>query len=103
MEATMEAFKIRVKVGDHEFEAEGPQEAVERQFETFKELVSGVPRTPAKSKDTQTLPADPVREPVNSGNGTGDNEGTVQVYEKLFSQDNGRFSLHYLPNGDDRE
>ena len=27
----METFKIRVKVGTHEFEAEGSQQAVERQ------------------------------------------------------------------------
>jgi len=36
----METTKIKIKVGDHEFEAEGPAEIVQSQFETFKSLIS---------------------------------------------------------------
>jgi hypothetical protein len=36
----METTKIRLKVGSHEFEAEGPPEVVQAQFEAFRELIS---------------------------------------------------------------
>jgi hypothetical protein len=36
--------KIKIRVGDHEFEAEGPVGTVQAQFEAFKELISSVPR-----------------------------------------------------------
>lgn len=39
----MENYKIRVKVGSNEFEAEGPREAVEAQFEAWKELIKSQP------------------------------------------------------------
>jgi hypothetical protein len=35
----MDIAKIRIKIGDHEFEAEGPSEIVKAQFETFKQLL----------------------------------------------------------------
>jgi hypothetical protein len=37
---SMETTRIKVKVGDHEFEAEGPVEIVSQQFETFKNMIS---------------------------------------------------------------
>src|SRR5438270_6304424 len=36
----METSKIKIKIGQHEFEAEGPTEAVQRQFQAFKELIA---------------------------------------------------------------
>jgi hypothetical protein len=56
--------KIRVKIGDHEFEAEGPAAEVAKQFAAWKELIAAItsgphpPRSPElskgddKSKDT---------------------------------------------------
>ncbi len=35
----METAKIRIKIGEHEFEAEGPPESVQAQFEVFRELI----------------------------------------------------------------
>jgi len=32
-------YRLKVKIGEHEFEAEGPVETVETQFEAFKELI----------------------------------------------------------------
>jgi hypothetical protein len=46
----METMKIRLKVGDHEFEAEGPPDLVQAQFEAFRELIS---RSPEKQADKQ--------------------------------------------------
>ena len=54
----METTKIRVKIGDHEFEAEGPAETVQAQFEAFRALLSN---PPAKQETTEALsPVKPV-------------------------------------------
>jgi len=40
----MDGYRIKVKIGEHEFEAEGPVEIVQNQFESFKELIANLPR-----------------------------------------------------------
>jgi hypothetical protein len=40
----VETSKIRIKFEGHEFEAEGPAESVQRQFEAFKEMVTSSTR-----------------------------------------------------------
>jgi hypothetical protein len=35
----MDQYKLKIKIGDHEFEAEGPVDIVNSQFAAFKELV----------------------------------------------------------------
>jgi hypothetical protein len=103
MEAPVEPFKIRVKVGNHEFEAEGSQEIVERQFQLFKEMVS-TPTTPESTKKTLQLPADGTEPNVpEGGNPDGSDGNTITPYKKLFSEDDGRLSLQYLPEGNDRD
>lgn len=47
----MEAYKLKIKIGEHEFEAEGPADVVQSQFAAFKELV-GTIRPQAKPIDT---------------------------------------------------
>ena len=41
----MDTSKIKIKIGDHEFEAEGPTDVVQSQFQAFKELIAAVPVT----------------------------------------------------------
>jgi len=41
---SMAPYRIKVKVGEHEFEAEGPAEIVQSQFETFKQLIASQPQ-----------------------------------------------------------
>lgn len=44
---TSSSTKIRVKIGDYEFEAEGPANTVQEQFAAFKEMISATQsRTP---------------------------------------------------------
>src|ERR1041385_2349084 len=53
----METSKIKLKFEGHEFEAEGPTESVQRQFEAFKEMVASSPRqvlTPNRQTIAQT-------------------------------------------------
>src|SRR4051812_30769994 len=39
----METFRLKLKVGPHEFEAEGDQETVERQLAVWRELIASSP------------------------------------------------------------
>jgi hypothetical protein len=50
----MEGYKLRVKLGDHEFEAEGEEASVKLQFDQFKELLSQLPQ---KRQFVQTVAA----------------------------------------------
>jgi hypothetical protein len=68
----MEPYRLKLKVGNHEFDAEGPVEAVQSQFEAWKELIAIAPRqkddTPASGGqqekiadgDSPTLPLDKI-------------------------------------------
>jgi hypothetical protein len=40
----MDSQKLRIKVGEHEFEAEGSPDKVSEQFEAWKELVASYPK-----------------------------------------------------------
>lgn len=50
----MEMYRLKIKIGEHEFEAEGPTEVVQMQFEAFKELVAGIPREPTQPRTPDT-------------------------------------------------
>jgi hypothetical protein len=40
-------YRLKIKVGDHEFEAEGPADSVAKQFADFKEMIASLPaKTP---------------------------------------------------------
>ena len=58
----METTKIRIKIGDHEFEAEGPAEMVQAQFEAFRSLLSLAPQ-----KVEQPEPEIPLAPDENKG------------------------------------
>lgn len=40
----MAEYRLKVRVGEHEFDAEGPAETVKAQFEAFKELIATLPK-----------------------------------------------------------
>jgi hypothetical protein len=44
----MENYRLKIKLGDYEFDAEGPHDVVQAQFQAFQEMVASVPRTPVK-------------------------------------------------------
>jgi hypothetical protein len=60
--------RLKIKVGAHEFEAEGPADIVQAQFEAFKQLVATVPSPeptttssmPARGENGGSTPVDPV-------------------------------------------
>jgi len=49
----METHRIKIKIGEHEFEAEGPSDVVQSQFEAFKELIANTPRQPNVTTERQ--------------------------------------------------
>jgi hypothetical protein len=49
----MDTYRIKVKIGEHEFEAEGPSDIVQSQFEAFKELIATAPRQSDVSTERQ--------------------------------------------------
>ncbi len=51
----METQKLKIKIGEHEFEAEGPVEVVNVQFETWKEMIATAP-----AKPKETAPEKPI-------------------------------------------
>jgi hypothetical protein len=51
----METSRIKIKIGEHEFEAEGPAELVKEQFETFKDIISKVPSITAQEQNQKAV------------------------------------------------
>jgi hypothetical protein len=41
----MDVQRLKIKVGEHEFEAEGPPDAVQAQFAAFRDLIASLPTT----------------------------------------------------------
>jgi len=93
----METYKLRIKIGNAEFEAEGPEQTVKEQFEAFKLLVESSPRgvnTTAKQPSTEPLQA---YEPLEAM----DSEDLRRLY--LFSKSGDSLSLAFPPQGKDRQ
>jgi hypothetical protein len=55
MDKDMTEAKLRVKIGEHEFDATGPAETVEQYFQSFKQLISGSSAL-ASAKEPKTTP-----------------------------------------------
>jgi len=96
----MDTYKLRMKIGTAEFEAEGSEETVRQQFEEFKALLDHPAHTsagssaPKENGGAQTeAPATKLKSPDVTG------------LDRLFAVDekNGKkaVSLRFLPQGDD--
>ena len=90
----MESYKLHLKIGPHEFSAEGPVEVVKQDFELWKALIQEVP--------VQVAPAAPVEQngkpPANTSGPA--KEQMDKVY--LFDDKRDLLSLRILPRSDDR-
>src|SRR5436190_22959859 len=76
----MDTNKLKIKIGDNEFEAEGPTEIVQEQFAAFRELVANLP---------QTRP--PLPDPANPGDpATRTNEGKGELMLGKIMKHDGR-------------
>ncbi len=50
----MDTSKVRIKIGEHEFEAEGNSETVQAQFLAFQAIISGLPAK-GQSKEVEEI------------------------------------------------
>ena len=85
----LDAYKIKIKLGEFEFEAEGSPELVREQFESFKNLIASIPpkQDPPPVRQVQQVP-----EVI----GVTDDSGSPQ-YDKVFKADGRVVSLTALP------
>jgi hypothetical protein len=108
MGAAMEPFRLRMKIGAHEFEAEGEQDSVERQFQLWRELISSIPTTSASPPPTPAAAAVHTAS-ASDGARVGDSAAVAVTvgpdttgYDKIFQRGGKVVSLTVLPNGENR-
>lgn len=53
----MNTHRLKIRIGDAEFEAEGTEETVNQQFEAFKELIQNAPRSVSSVRTASSGPA----------------------------------------------
>ncbi|QOJ36616.1 MAG: hypothetical protein HRU82_17415 [Nitrospira sp.] len=96
----MDGYKLRVKIGDHEFEAEGPADVVKEQFELWKSLVTSAP--PPQTPRIDTPP--PIQLEPRSPGGQAGQAFTPEQLLHIISIDDKRdlVTLRILPKGEDR-
>ncbi len=80
----MEVSKIRMKIGEHEFEAEGSPESVQAQFETFKELIS-ITASIAPPKPAAPLDETPENKVIPASHGHIPLEKILRVSGRIVS------------------
>jgi len=89
----MSEYRLKIKIGNHEFEAEGPADAVAKQFSDFKEIISKItdqPTTPTPS----VLPDTTVPSP-SGGNSLPPPKSSLN---KIFRMEGRVISLTALPS-----
>ncbi|HEU4988644.1 MAG TPA: hypothetical protein VFT41_02530 [Gemmatimonadaceae bacterium] len=97
----MEPFRLKLKVGPHEFEAEGDQESVEKQLAIWRELIgSPIAAAPALASPppvqppaNASTPATPAPVPPLAA------PSEFNDYSKVFRYDGKVVSLSIKPDG----
>lgn len=88
-------YRLKAKIGDHEFDAEGPADVIKEQFQQWKELVALLPAT--------TTPH-PQPTPTATSNATQNDGGATLrpdvplALEKIMRTDGRTVSLTVRPN-----
>jgi hypothetical protein len=87
----MAEYRLKVKIGDHEFEADGPADIVKEQFESFKELIAIAPlNKPETSKSANQSDA-PIQQVAQ----------TIPLnVDRIFRTEGRVISLTVPPNSD---
>jgi DNA-binding transcriptional ArsR family regulator len=99
LEGHMSENRLKIKIGDHEFEAEGPAEVVQAQFAAFTELVGRLParteKPPQAQPKPETQPEEEIKEQGNGSNGS--NSGALNL-EKIMRVEGRYVSLTVRAN-----
>jgi len=96
----MSEYRLKIKIGSHEFEAEGPADAVAKQFSDFKEIISKIPDLPVAT----TAPTAPALSNTTAASGPSPSAPTlpppVSALNKIFRVGGRVISLTALPGSD---
>lgn len=99
----MEPFRLKLKVGPHEFEAEGARETVAEQLAIWRELIASPnamaspPPAPQAVPPAESVPTAPLGQPITNG------DISRAEFDKLFQHDGRLVYLTALPLGERRE
>ena len=97
------AFRLRTKIGDFEFDAEGPPAQVQEQFAAWRQLVEA---TLAAKREPSANPESTANQKPDGGtwNGAPSDALTQEQLRHVFMVDDKRelVTLRALPRGDDR-
>jgi hypothetical protein len=94
--------KLKVRVGQHEFEAEGPQDWVDQQFAAFQGLIKGHPTVPPAMAPQAAKPAEPIATDEHA-NTQSDQSPEAEVFARIFRVEGEIVSLTALPQGEGNE
>ncbi|HEX8179683.1 MAG TPA: hypothetical protein VF525_09105 [Pyrinomonadaceae bacterium] len=91
----METYKLNIKIGPHEFNGEGAEESVRRDFEEWKALISSLPVVPSQNTSSN----------FQSNGGVDGNEASVAGLERIFLFDEKKkeASLRVFPRTESRD
>ena len=93
----MNVHKLRIKIGQHEFEAEGDADIVKQQLEEFKAIISEHRTPEQKLPDNDIPPLVPSQQPPLG-------IGTAELLSKVIRMEEKKpLTLSVLPRGDQRE
>ena len=110
----MENYKLHVKIGNAEFNAEGPEATIKEQFQTFINTISATTAVGPQTKGHTTLqePPIPFLPSVQEQNPSdfelpflSSYQSTIDksILDRVFSKDqNGIISLRIRPTGNER-
>lgn len=82
--------KVRVKIGDAEFEAEGSEQTVKEQYESFLASLAASPANGGKKAAEEPPPKDP-------------DTNNERLIARAFKDEGGILSLRLHPKGDNRD
>ncbi|HEY6350709.1 MAG TPA: hypothetical protein VI636_15020 [Candidatus Angelobacter sp.] len=92
----MAEYRLKVKIGDHEFEADGPADVVKSQFEAFKELIAVIPIHKPENTDVT-----PVAAPATNANPVANGNPSIPLnVDRIFRADNRIISLTAPPSSE---
>ena len=95
----METVRLKVRIGQHEFEGEGPQEVIEKQFDAFRQMVSDTAAIAPVSNQPETTENKGAAEPGLPSV----EHPSAQQARKIIHVDGELLTLGVLPKGDNQE
>jgi hypothetical protein len=91
-------YRLRIKIGTAEFDAEGPEQTVKEQFDMFLKTVQAAPLVPP----VNTPAANVVVPPLDIKPGA-DPEIPTDITGRVYAERDGLVTLRMLPRGDNRD